>query len=70
MKKQNGITLVALVITIIILIILAGIAIASFRDSNLFIKANDAKANTQAAQEEENRILNEYSNYITNYTSK
>ena len=70
MKKQNGITLVALVITIIILIILAGIAIASFRDSNLFIKANDAKTNTQAAQEEENRILNEYSNYITNYTSK
>ena len=67
MKKQNGITLVALVITIIILLILAGISIASFRDSNLFTKANDAKTQTDAATLKENTTLNEYANYITNY---
>ena len=36
MKNQKGITLVALVITIIILLILAGISIASLTQRNLF----------------------------------
>ncbi len=39
MKKQNGITLVALVITIIILLILAGISIAALSNQGLFQKA-------------------------------
>ena len=44
MKKQNkGITLVALVITIIILLILAGISISALTGSGLFQKAGDAK---------------------------
>ena len=45
MKKQNGITLVALVITIIILLILAGITIASLSNTGLFGQANRAKNN-------------------------
>ena len=39
MKKQNGITLVALVITIIILLILAGISIAALSNQGIFTKA-------------------------------
>ena len=34
MKKQTGITLIALVITIIVLLILAGITIATLTDDN------------------------------------
>ena len=39
MKQQKGITLVALVITIIILLILAGISIATLQQTNLFGQA-------------------------------
>ena len=53
-KNQNGITLVALVITIIILLILAGIAIASFTgDNGLITRAQEARTKTDKAQERE-----------------
>ena len=42
-KEQKGITLVALVITIIILLILAGISIATLSQTGLFKNAKDAK---------------------------
>ena len=42
-KEQKGITLVALVITIIILLILAGISIATLSQTGLFKKAKEAK---------------------------
>ena len=45
MKNNKGITLIALVITIIVLLILAGITIAMLTgDNGLLTKANDAKA--------------------------
>ena len=47
MKNQKGITLVALVITIIILLILAGISIATLQQTNLFGQAQ--RAGTKAA---------------------
>lgn len=37
-KKENGITLVALVITIILLLILAGVAISSITNTGLSAK--------------------------------
>ena len=52
MKKQNeqkGITLVALVITIIILLILASITISNLTNSGLFVKAKLAKEQTEIA---------------------
>ena len=67
MKKTNnqkGITLIALVITIIILLILAGISIASLTQTGLFKKAKEAKQNTLDAQLKENTILNEYDEWI------
>lgn len=68
MKSQKGITLVALVITIIILLILAGISIASLTQRNLFNKAQTAKQNTEDATLQENTTLNEYDNWVTNLT--
>lgn len=47
MKDQKGITLVALVVTIIVLLILAGVTIAMVMGSDgIFNKANDAAAKT------------------------
>lgn len=65
MKRQaQGITLIALVITIIILLILAGISISSLTGSGLFEKAKLAKNKTEEAQELENQILSEYENQM------
>ena len=67
MKEQKGITLVALVITIIILLILAGISIATLSgDNGLFNRAKQAKNNTIDAQIRENEALNSYNNAIDN----
>ena len=69
LKQQKGITLVALIITIIILLILAGISIASLTQTGLFTKAKEAKQNTIDAQLKENTILNEYDELIAKYGS-
>ena len=66
-KEQKGITLVALVITIIILLILAGIAIGTLGDSGLFSKSREAGNNYSAAQGQENNTLTTYENWIDNY---
>ena len=67
MKEQKGITLVALVITIIILLILAGISIATLTGENgLFKRAKDAKNNTVDAQNTENTALNSYTDAMNN----
>ena len=69
LKKQKGITLIALVITIIILLILAGISIAGLTQTGLFTKAKEAKQNTLDAQLKENTTLNEYDELIAKYGS-
>ena len=66
-NKQKGITLIALVITIIILLILAGIAISSLTQTGLFSKAQEAKQKTEEKAEEENATLNEYEKWIAKY---
>ena len=53
-KKQKGITLIALVITIIVLLILAGVSIATLTGENgILTRANDAKEQTEIASEKE-----------------
>jgi len=60
MKKQKAITLVSVVITIIILIILAGISInAMLGENGIIAVAKQAKENMQLAQEKEQTELNE-----------
>ena len=63
-KKNNGITLVALVITIVILLILAGISISTLTNTGIFQKAKDAKNASENAQKEEERLISEYEKEI------
>ena len=51
MRNQKGITLIALVITIIVLLILAGVSIAMLTGQNgILTQANSAKSKTTAAE--------------------
>ena len=51
MKKNNGITLIALVITIIVLLILAGVSIAMLGGTNGILgKASEAKDNNAVSE--------------------
>ena len=68
-KDNKGITLVALVITIIILLILAGVAISSLMGSGLFNKAIESKDKAEIAQEVEQLKLAIYAvkaDYLNN----
>ena len=67
LENKKGITLIALIITIIILLILAGISIATLKHVGLFDKANQAKQKSENAQKEENVILGDYENGINNF---
>ena len=54
LKNEKGITLVALVITIIVLLILAGVTLSMVMgDSGIFGKSNSAKEKTQLSNAEE-----------------
>lgn len=70
-KKENGITLVALVVTIIVLLILAGVAISlTVGNNGLFTRAQDAaeKYNQSSANEqnEMNTAVNTLDNLLQN----
>ncbi len=63
--KEKGITIITLVITIIILLILAGISIAALiGNDGLINKTKKAKSDYENAQEEELAMLDEYGNLI------
>ena len=49
MKEQKGITLVALIITIIVMLILVGVTVSVVINSNLIGEANTAKESWQGA---------------------
>ena len=69
MRKEKGITLIALVITIIVLLILAGVTIAMLTgDNGILTKTNQAKTNTSKgeAADKINMALNaEYANILS-----
>lgn len=53
--KNKGITLIALVVTIVVLMILAGISIGALQgDSGIILKAKETKEETEIAEEREN----------------
>lgn len=68
LRNQKGITLIALVITIIVLLILAGVSIAMLTGNNgILTQASDAKTETNESQTVEiiNMALNsEYGNLL------
>ena len=63
-SKNKGITLVSLVITIIILLILAGVAIATLKNSGILGKAKTARNKYQNSANEENGRISSYENEI------
>ena len=63
-KENKGITLIALVITIIVLLILAGITVTQLSNNGLFDKARIAKEKWEDARKLENSLLGEYENEI------
>ena len=70
MRKQKGITLIALVVTVIVLIILAGVSISLVLGENGIVnKAKKAKENTELAKTEEETMLNDLAKQIEEGTS-
>lgn len=68
LKGQKGITLVALVITIIILLILAGVTISlTLGDNGLFKTAERAAKNYTNAANAERNLVNDLDQYVRNY---
>ena len=66
-RKNKGITLVALVITIVILLVLAGISISALTNTGIFQKAKDAKSASENAEKGQNKILDEYETVLDQY---
>ncbi len=66
-KNCKGITLVALIVTIIILLILAGISIASLTENGLLEKAKFAKEKQENVQIEEKTKLSDYESKVGEY---
>ena len=65
LKNNKAITLIALVITIIVLLILAGITVAQLSGNNLFENAKLAKEKYQQARDQEDEIIGDYEDAIT-----
>jgi type II secretory pathway pseudopilin PulG len=64
-RQEKGITLIALVVTIVVLLILAGVSISLVLNNNGVIsKAKDAKNQYAEAQTNEEKQLNEVSDWI------
>ncbi len=64
LKNNKGITLIALVVTIIVLLILAGITLVTLTgDNGLIEKANEAKISTELAGEREDLEVQIYSSH-------
>ena len=57
LKAQKGITLVALVITIIVLIILAGVSISAAMNDGLIKNSKKAREDYKNAADEENYLI-------------
>ena len=68
-KENKGITLVALVITIIILLILAGISISTLTNTGIFGKAKEAKEKSEVAEKQQSETLDSYEKELNKYTS-
>ena len=67
---NKGITLVALVITIIILLILAGISISALTNTGIFQKAHDAEGKSENAEKQQSELLDSYEKELNKYTSE
>ena len=66
--KNTGITLIALVVTVIVLLVLAGVSISMLTGQNgILIRAAESKEKTEDAEKQENGRLQDYEDTITQY---
>ena len=66
-SNQTGITLIALVVTIVVLLILAGVSInALFGNSGIIEKAKEAQNAMDKAKENDEKGINELTNWLDN----
>lgn len=70
MKQQKGITLVALVITIIVLLILAGVSLATVARGNIVENANAAVEHYTGAANDDVNIVKEVDDLLQDYFDK
>ena len=69
--KEKGITLIALVVTIVVLLILAGVSInAIFSENGIIKRAKDAQNRMNNAQESDLNALNDLDEFIDDATGK
>ena len=70
LNKNKGITLIALVITIVILLILAGISISALTQTGLFGKAKKAEQKVKEAEQNQTTTLGSYEKNINKYIAE
>lgn len=63
-RENKGITLVALIVTIVILLILAEISISTLTNTRIFEKVQEAKRKKEEAELKQNIKLEEYENEL------
>ena len=68
-KMEKGITLIALIITIVVLLILASVAISSIQNDGILRYAQNAVDSWNKAQATEANMLGDYLNYLNNMES-
>ena len=68
-KNNKGITLVALIITIVVLLILAAVAIGAAQESNIVGYAQNASTKYEQAQGNENNTITDMEALLNKYTS-
>ena len=70
LKRKNGITLIALIITIIVLLILAGVALATLTgQGNIIGNAENAVGKYNNSVDKEQELLNEIEKYLIEHTN-
>ena len=70
LKRNKGITLIALILTIIVLLILAVVAISTVMGEGIISHAKNARNDYTKAQANEQARLDEYSDYLDTESSK
>ena len=70
-KQEKGITLIALVITIVVLLILAGVSVnALFGNSGIIEKAKEAQSKMNEAKENDLEGINELNQWMDNQVNE
>ena len=69
LKTQKGITLIALIITIVVLLILAAVAIGAVQDSNIVGYAQNAAGGYDKAKGDENNTISDMEKILEQYAN-